>query len=172
AGSEAPNGLSSGGGGGWGPWPDVPSTRSTGVAPIRGPSGDGGGSGSDNGGSGSEDGGGSGSESGGSASEATGTSGPGGTEGGIAATGIPRGWVVVNRRTVGVEKSPLAIPMGPLRSREMAAPTRAARRPAGAAPRLAAWPSSVAGRGGGVSSEDWLECSSWAFDTAVSLGRP
>ena len=44
---------------------------------------------------------------------------------GCRPAGVPRGWVVVRRRTVGVAKSPLAIPMGPLRSRATADPTRA-----------------------------------------------
>jgi hypothetical protein len=57
---------------------------------------------------------------------------------------MPRGWVVVRRRTMGVEKSPLLIPIGPLRSRGTAARGRA---PAFAASTAFGVPAARAGGG-------------------------
>ena len=73
-------------------------------------------------------------------------------ESGIPAAGVPRGWVVVRLRTDGVEKSPLAIPIGPLRSRGTADPTRGRRAPAAATASLALWMSSAVGAGVASSS--------------------
>ena len=62
------------------------------------------------------------------------TMGGGGSGTGTPPIGVPRGCVVVRLRTEGVWKSPLAIPMGPLRSRGM--PGRERRTPS---LRLPAW---------------------------------
>jgi hypothetical protein len=56
---------------------------------------------------------------------------------GTPSAGVPRGCVMVRFRTVGVAKSPLAMPMGPLRSRGM--PGRGRR---SASLRFPAWPES------------------------------
>ena len=75
-----------------------------------------------------------------------------GMERGIPAAGVPRGWVIVRLRTEGVEKSPLAIPIGPLRSRATEEPTRGRRTAAAVTASLALWISSAVGAGVASSS--------------------